>query len=156
MKKKIKICLLLIILIVPLLLSGCTHEMVSLYLYTMPSKLVYAKGEELSLKGMVLKNIKTDSALMKVWNNSANFDGFDSTKTGKQTIRVSYGKFTTSFTVYVENKVVSENDNLNEIIASFLVNFIKPPLKAYSTGRETSQSSASPDGFNQTCCHSKC
>ncbi len=95
---------------------GCTHEMVSLYIYKMPNKLVYEIGEELDLTGLELKNIKTDSALLKIYNNKANFSGFDSQTSGKKEVRISYGEFTTSFTVYVASKIVSTNEELKTAI----------------------------------------
>lgn len=95
---------------------GCTHEMVSLYIYKMPNKLVYEIGEELDISGLELKNIKTDSALLKIYNNKANFSGFDSSTSGKKEVRVSYGEFTTSFSVYVANKVVSTGEQLKTAI----------------------------------------
>ena len=95
---------------------GCTHEMVSLYIYKMPNKLVYEIGEELDLTGLELKNIKTDSALLKIYNNKANFSGFDSQTSGKKEVSISYGEFTTSFTVYVASKIVSTNEELKTAI----------------------------------------
>ena len=103
---------LLIILFCPLFLSGCTHEMVSLYIYKMPNKLVYEIGEELEISGLELKNIKTDSALIKIHNNNASFTGFDSSTSGIKEITVSYGNFTSSFNVFVANKVVNNNNEL--------------------------------------------
>lgn len=117
MKKRITVLTLMIILFVsPLFLSGCTHEMVSLYIYQMPNKLVYEIGDKLSTEGLKLKNIKTDSALLKVWLKDATFEGFDSSTSGKKTITITYGDFSTSYTVFVANKVVSPTDNLNDII----------------------------------------
>lgn len=117
MKKKISVLfLLLMIFISPLFFSGCTHEMVSLYIYQMPNKLVYEVGEELSTDGLKLKNIKTDSALLKVWLNDATFEGFDSETTGKKTITITYGDFSTAYTIFVANKIVTPSDNLNEIV----------------------------------------
>ena len=104
--------ILLIILFCPLFLSGCTHEMVSLYIYKMPNKLVYEIGEEFNISGLELKNIKTDSALIKIHNNNASFTGFDSSTSGIKEITVSYGNFTSSFNIYVANKVVNNNNEL--------------------------------------------
>ncbi|MGN1207946.1 MAG: bacterial Ig-like domain-containing protein, partial [Christensenellales bacterium] len=113
--KKIGIVLcFLVITLSCIAFSGCTHEMVSLYIYKMPDKLMYEMGEELDVSGLELKNIKTDSALLDISNNKANFSGFDSTSSGKKEVKISYGKFTTSFSVYVANKVVSNNQELKE------------------------------------------
>ena len=90
--------------------------MVSLYIYKMPNKLVYEIGEELDISGMQLKNIKTDSALLKISNKNANFAGFDSTTSGKKEVTVSYGKFTTSFSVYVANKVANSSEELTNLL----------------------------------------
>lgn len=114
--KKISVLLCLILIFSVCFFSGCTHEMVSLYIYKMPEKLVYSIGEKLDLSGLELKNIKTDSALSKIYNNSANFSGFDSTTSGKKEVTISYGKFTTSFNVYVANKVVENNEDLSTTI----------------------------------------
>lgn len=119
MKKRISVLFLLIIVFLsPIFLSGCTHEMVSLYIYKMPNKLVYEKGEKLSTEGLKLKNIKTDSALLKVWLKDATFEGFDSETSGKKTITITYGDFSTSYTIFVANKVVTPSENLNDIIES--------------------------------------
>lgn len=110
--KKLSVILLILFLTCGSVLFGCTHEMVSLYIYKMPDKLVYEIGEDLDISGLQLKNIKTDSALLKIYNNNANFSGFDSSSSGKKEVQVSYGKFTTSFNVFVANKVV---ENLSEL-----------------------------------------
>lgn len=110
-----KISLVLIIIFVAfssIFFAGCTHEMVSLYIYKMPSKLVYSIGEDIDLSGLELKNIKTDSALLKIHNNKANFSGFDSETPGIKEVSISYGKFTTSFNVYVANKVAKTSDEI--------------------------------------------
>lgn len=110
--KKISILLSLVLIFGICFFSGCTHEMVSLYIYKMPNKLVYNIGEKLDTTGLELKNIKTDSALSSIYNSNANFSGFDSTTSGKKEVTISYGKFTTSFNVYVANKVVESNKDL--------------------------------------------
>lgn len=110
--KKISILLCLVLIFGICFFSGCTHEMVSLYIYKMPNKLVYNIGEKLDTTGLELKNIKTDSALSSIYNSNANFSGFDSTTSGKKEVTISYGKFTTSFNVYVANKVVESNKDL--------------------------------------------
>lgn len=110
--RKISVFLCLLLCFGACFLSGCTHEMVNLYIYKMPDKLVYSIGEELDLTGLELKGIKTDSALTSVYNSSANFKGFDSETSGKKEIIVSYGKFTTSFNIFVANKVVNNNEDL--------------------------------------------
>lgn len=114
--KKFSFIILLIIFIFPVFLSGCTHEMVSLYIYKMPDKLVYEIGEELETSGLELRNIKTDSALMRISNKNANFSGFDSSTSGKKEVTVSYGSFTTSFSVYVANKVANSNEDLLNLL----------------------------------------
>lgn len=114
--KKFSFILIIFIFAFSFLLSGCTHEMVSLYIYKMPSKLVYAIGEELDTNGLELRNIKTDSALMRISNNNASFSGFDSATSGKKEITVSYGKFTTSFTVYVANKVANSKEDFVNLL----------------------------------------
>lgn len=114
--KKFSFILIIFIFAFSFLLSGCTHEMVSLYIYKMPNKLVYAIGEELDTNGLELRNIKTDSALMRISNNNASFSGFDSTTSGKKEVTVSYGKFTTSFTVYVANKVANSKEDFVNLL----------------------------------------
>ena len=101
-----------------LLFGGCTHEMVSLYIYKMPNKLVYEIGEDLDITGLELKNIKTDSALLDIYNNKANFSDFDSLTSGKKEVKISYGQFTTSFVVYVANIVVKDNQELKNAITN--------------------------------------
>lgn len=114
--KKISLFLICLISFSCLIFSGCTHEMVSLYIYKMPNKLVYEIGEELDLNGLELKNIKTDSALLKINNNNANFSEFDNSTSGRKEITVSYGKFTTSFSVYVANKVANSSEEFTNLL----------------------------------------
>jgi len=90
--------------------------MVSLYIYKMPNKLVYEIGEELDLKGLELRNIKTDSALIRINSNNASFSGFDSTKSGKIEITVRYGNFSSSFYVYVANKVANNSEEMKNLL----------------------------------------
>lgn len=107
-----KFSLILVMFFILALFSGCTHEMVSLYIYKMPDKLVYNINEELDISGLQLKNIKTDSALLSINNKNVNFSGFDSSTSGIKEVVISYGKWTTSFNIYVANKVASNNDEL--------------------------------------------
>lgn len=114
--KKIKFVLISVLFLCTFLLTGCTYEMVDLYIYKMPNRIVYEIGEKLDTTGIELKGIKTDSALNRIYKNKANFSGFDSSTTGKKEIIVSYGNFTSSFYVYVANKVANNEDELNEIL----------------------------------------
>lgn len=116
--KKIKFVIISVLFLCTFFLTGCTYEMVDLYIYKMPNRIVYEIGEKLDTTGIELKGIKTDSALNKIYKNKANFSGFDSSTTGKKEIIVSYGNFTSSFYVYVANKVANNEDELNEILTS--------------------------------------
>ncbi len=70
---------------------------------SLPRKTVYAYGEDIDLSGIILvyndkngnSNVVSNTSLLTV-------RGFDSTKTGKQTVTVSYGQYSDTFEVEVK------------------------------------------------------
>lgn len=116
--KRIKFLVAILISISTIFFTGCTHEMVDLYIYRMPNKLVYEIGEKIDTDGIELKGVKTDSALTRISKNKANFSGFDSSTTGKKEVIVSYGNFTASYTIYIANRVVSNDEELKAVMMS--------------------------------------
>lgn len=116
--KRIKFLVAILISISAIFFTGCTHEMVDLYIYKMPNKLVYEIGEKIDTDGIELKGVKTDSALTRISKNKANFSGFDSSTKGKKEVIVSYGNFTASYTIYIANRVVSNDEELKAVMMS--------------------------------------
>lgn len=70
---------------------------------SLPHKTVYTYGEDIDLSGIILvyndkngnSNVVSNTSLLTV-------RGFDSTKTGKQTVTVSYGQYSDTFDVEVK------------------------------------------------------
>lgn len=75
----------------------------SITLQTLPTKTEYAKGESLDLTGGVIMANYTDGTGQKysMKSSSVAVTGYDPDKTGKQTLTVTYGGKTLTFTVTV-------------------------------------------------------
>jgi len=67
---------------------------------TPPNKTEYLVGESLDTTGMVLQLINTDGTVQQI-TDGYTVSGFDSAAIGKKTVTVSYGAFSTVFTVTV-------------------------------------------------------
>lgn len=72
---------------------------------TPPAKTTYTEGEELDLTGMAVTAHYSDGTSAAV-SEGYEVSGYDKTKTGKQTVTVSFGEFKTGFSVTVEKKAV--------------------------------------------------
>ncbi|MBQ8814982.1 MAG: bacterial Ig-like domain-containing protein [Lachnospiraceae bacterium] len=78
---------------VPVVLSSVTIS-------TYPAKLTYEQGEELDTSGMVITAAYSDGTTNTI-TEGFTVSGFDSSVAGTQTITISYGDMSTSFTVTV-------------------------------------------------------
>jgi len=68
-----------------------------------PEKTEYIVGEELDLAGLVVEAVwNTEKENTELSLDELEVEGFDSSKPGEQTVTVSYGDFTASFTVTVK------------------------------------------------------
>ena len=66
---------------------------------TLPDKLEYARKDSLDLTGMIVKATYTDGSSSAITGYTVS--GYNALKSGTQTITVTYGEYTTSFTVKV-------------------------------------------------------
>ncbi|MBQ7122393.1 MAG: leucine-rich repeat protein [Clostridia bacterium] len=68
----------------------------------LPDKTSYFYGEDIDLTGIRLRYTKADGTTKSITDASAmTVSGYDSTKTGKQTVTVRYGQYTDTFEVTV-------------------------------------------------------
>ena len=68
-----------------------------------PEKTEYIVGEELDLSGLVVEAVwNTEKENTELSLDELEVEGFDSSKPGEQTVTVSYGDFTATFTVTVK------------------------------------------------------
>lgn len=68
----------------------------------LPDKTSYSYGEDIDLTGIRLRYTKADGTTKSITDTSAmTVSGYDSTKTGKQTVTVRYGQYTDTFEVNV-------------------------------------------------------
>lgn len=70
-----------------------------------PTKTVYTWGEDLNTSGLVVTASYNDGTSAAV--TGYELSGYDRNKAGSQTVRVTYGDFSTSFTVTVSEKAVT-------------------------------------------------
>lgn len=76
----------------------------SISISTKPTKLTYIKNyEKLDVSGGKIKVVYNDKSTETVDIKSSMVSGFDNSKTGEQTLTVSYGAKTTSYKVNIEN-----------------------------------------------------
>lgn len=80
--------------------------MVSSIQITPPTKTTYAYNEGLNTDGMKVTATYTDSSVKEVPLSNVTISGYDKTKSGKQTVTVSYAGATASFEVTVQEKAV--------------------------------------------------
>ena len=89
---------------------------------TLPSKVTYTIGDELVLNGGIIsityndgttKNIEMTSDMIEV-------SGYDSQKSGNQTIKIKYNALSTEYNVYVDSNT-SENHGLNMFIKCLII-----------------------------------
>ena len=73
-----------------------------------PAKLEYIEGQELDLTDGKIKVIYDNGSYDEVTIKLSMISGYENNKLGNQNIRVSYGEFTTQFTVNVIEKVVTK------------------------------------------------
>jgi len=78
--------------------SGSGKTLVSIEV-TLPAELRYTPGNDLELSGIVVTATYSDGSKEVIDSSKLEISGYDKTKTGSQTITVSYGGKTATFTV---------------------------------------------------------
>mgnify|MGYP004647541069 FL=1 len=81
-------------------------------LLSAPTKTVYAYGEALDTAGGKLRITYSDNSTDEVELTAAMVSGFDSEKAGEQTLTVTYGGQTATFTVTVREQAVVDSYNI--------------------------------------------
>jgi hypothetical protein len=66
-----------------------------------PNKILYEKGEKLDLEGLVVLGTYSDASTKILTVDASNVSGFDSSKSGEQTIFVTLDGKITNFTVTI-------------------------------------------------------
>ncbi len=73
-----------------------------------PTKTAYAYGEALDLTGGVIEVYYNNDTFEEVPMTADMISGFDSTKTGSQTLTITYGDLTAEYTITVAEKTVTK------------------------------------------------
>ena len=77
------------------------NSVVGITLVAKPSQIIYGLGEDFNYGGLIVNAKYADGTVAPISNTKLVFTGYDKETTGVQRITVSYGKFTTSFSVRV-------------------------------------------------------
>lgn len=75
-----------------------------------PDKSVYYTGDSLSLAGLELKLVYTDSSSVSVGYGDCSVSGFDSSAAGEKTVSVAYHNLSAAFKVTVREPVINKID----------------------------------------------
>lgn len=79
---------------------------------TLLTKVEYEVGEDFDENGMIVEVVRYDGSLVVVTDYV--ITGFDSSRPGTKTITVTYGEYTTTFTVTVQTEVNNAPGNKND------------------------------------------
>lgn len=121
MKKRLYVKIVLIALMftfITSLLSGCASGAVNYYLTRFPNKLIYEIGEKIDFTGLKVETINSDGTNTMVRLEEDNFSEVDTSTPGVKKVKISNGKLSTVFNIYVADVVVTDSDNLKEKFAS--------------------------------------
>ena len=107
--------LLLFFLIIPFF-SGCTSGSSSLFLTSLPSKVVYDVGEKVSFKGLKVESLNTDGTNCNVSVNYEKLDNVDTSSAGEKIVKITKGDLSVTFSIYVAHHVVENKEQLKQTI----------------------------------------
>ena len=133
-----------------------TPKVTGIYVGTMPNKTSYELREKLDITGLVIMANYTDGSTSEITGYTTS--GFNALKTGRQTITVTYGDFTTTFNVTVgvvitlESIEIASNPTKTEYyIGDSLVTTGLALTLTYSDGStETVTSGFTTSGFSSS------
>jgi hypothetical protein len=100
------------------MLSGCASGAVNYYLSSFPSKLVYEVGEKVDFSGLKVESINSDGTNNMIALKEEYFSDVDTSTAGVKKVKITNGKLSTAFNIYVANIVVTDSDNLKEKLAA--------------------------------------
>jgi flagellar biogenesis protein FliO len=95
--------------------SGGGKTLDHIVITTLPAKTTYVKGEELNLAGMVVTAYYTDNTSEPVNVTADNITGYNKDTLGQQTLTVTIGGKTTTFTVTVTAAGINPDKTLDHI-----------------------------------------
>ena len=93
--------------------SGCSSGAVNYYITSFP-KLVYEVGEEIDFSGLKVESINTDGTNTMINLKDAQISQVDTSTSGIKKVKISKGKLSTVYNVYVADVVITDSDNLKE------------------------------------------
>ena len=108
--------LLLFCLIIPIF-TGCTSGSSSLYLTSLPNKIVYEIGEEISFKGLKVESLNTDGTTCNVRVDYSKIDSVDTSTFGEKIVKITKGDLSATFSIYVANRVVESKEQLKQTLS---------------------------------------
>lgn len=98
--------------------SGCSSGAVNYYITNFPERLVYEVGEEVDLSGLKVESINSDGTNTMVSLKDAEISKVDTSTSGVKKVKISKGKLSTVYNVYVADIVITDSDNLKQKFAS--------------------------------------
>ena len=116
-KKLYKIVLVFIVAIISVnIFSGCSSGAVNFYITSFP-KLVYEVGEEIDFSGLKVEALNTDGTNTMVNLRDADISEVDTSTSGVKKVKISKGKLSTVYNIYVADMVINDSDNLKQKLA---------------------------------------
>lgn len=113
-----KLCLIALVAFFSVnIFSGCSSGAVNYYITNFP-KLVYEVGEEIDFSGLRVESINTDGTNTMVNLKDAQISKVDTSTSGVKKVKISKGKLSTVYNIYVADIVITDSDNFKEKIAS--------------------------------------
>ncbi|MBQ0017430.1 MAG: bacterial Ig-like domain-containing protein [Clostridiales bacterium] len=115
--RKIRVVFIVIIMsFCSIIFTGCTSGQVSLFFTSYPSKIAYEIGEEVSFDGLKVEALNTDGTTTVQSISKDEISEVDTSSFGEKTVKITKGQISTTFKIYVANKVVNSKDNLKTVI----------------------------------------
>ena len=119
MKKNLIAKIMLVVIVAFLsinIFSGCSSGAVNFYITSFP-KLVYEVGDKIDLTGLKVESINTDGTNTMVNLRDAEISEVDTYTSGVKKVKISKGKLSTVYNIYVADVVITDSDNLKEKFA---------------------------------------
>lgn len=94
--------------------GGCSSGAVNYYISVFPQRLVYEVGEDVDLSGLKVEAINSDGTNTMVNLKDADISPVDTSTSGVKKVKISKGKLSTVYNVYVADIVITDSDNLKQ------------------------------------------
>ena len=99
-------------------LSGCASGAVNYYVSNFPNRLVYEVNEKVDLSGLKVETINSDGTNTMVSLKNAEISDVDTSTSGVKKVKITKGKLSTVFNIYVADIVITDSDNVKEKFSS--------------------------------------